>query len=61
MILGLSITTVASSGTSIVTTHPAPIFTLLPIFTGPMIFAPAPINTLSPITGDPPFPPPIVT
>ena len=55
MILGLCITTVQLSGISSTTTQPAPIFTLFPIFTFPIIFAPAPIKTLSPIIG--PFPP----
>jgi hypothetical protein len=44
-------TTVQLSGTSFVTTAPAPIFTLSPILIPPMTIAPAPIKQFLPITG----------
>lgn len=43
--------TVTLSGTSLTTTAPAPIFTLLPILISPNTFASQPIKTLSPIVG----------
>lgn len=39
------------SGTSLITTLPAPIITLFPIVISPIIVALAPIETLSPIVG----------
>lgn len=41
------------SGISFTTTEPAPIVTLFPTCTGPMIVTLAPNDTLSPITGSP--------
>ena len=46
-------TTVQPSGTSLKTTAPAPIVTLLPIRIGPKTVAPVIIFTLSPIIGRP--------
>lgn len=53
IILGLSSTTVALAGISFTITALAPILTLSPILTLPIIFAPAPIYTLLPIIGAP--------
>ena len=44
-------TATASLGTSFSTTALAPITTLSPMVTGPMIFAPTPISTSLPIIG----------
>ena len=52
--LGLFITTVQLSGTSSTTIAFAPILTLLPTWTFPIIFAPAPIKQLLPMVGAPP-------
>lgn len=53
-------TTTELSGISFTTTEPAPIVTLLPIFTPPIITTLAPSETLSPIVGIPFLPEPNV-
>ena len=51
--LGLSSTAVEFGGISFTITALAPILTLSPILTLPIIFAPAPMYTLLPIIGAP--------